>query len=924
MLPKSGTVELALSVYGIDNGIMGTENVDIELVAEGEVYGTVDKSTIKKSVSTYEANPYYNTEQLMISGTLNISKELKEDTRYFIRINGMEYEYFYNSKEKMLDINTLKIGDYNSYSNTYFTDLEGKSKIAYYMKNNEELELSCNWVKGFSDKAELLLVDVMAEVEIQAGVWSTVESYHDGAFKDIKVEADLKSIETEKVYEICIKDGEDKYSLNKYIIFPASSPASSITVQKAVYGSDVLTLSFPRLSTIDGYSFNVVDSLDNIISCTDIIERVTKDLRIVDLKLDYRLNYGKYTINMFDEKTKRSSENFVVSQEKVIPSVSSVQYGSPALILGDNLEEDAEYIADISLTWPNINVKKGIKLVKRTGENTLEISQRDLEGLTIGSYSVAVKADGEVIGSVYLYYQGSLRIKPMIIAREWTDGSMKKPLLEDKDVSFDISTLYYTKVRFAENIEDLDKAEYQTVTDSVYYSFDASPGEKTLYFQFVDDFDNKSEVYAFNAYLSENRPEITIVLLKKGATHATDIKIVANIGGSHAFAGAAFYSASYNGDKVSYYSSYSRELKPMDDKGNYSAILEYNYISSIEKVEVFTADEAGNITSSKAVMIKKPERIVTPPGPTINITLNNKDKHDYVKISGKTTNGAGNVTVYAYKYINSYQYNSWASYSVKLVANEKGEFEGTLNIPVDGKYKLVAQDFTGLKTSTYSGDIIVDTVAPVLKNYDTIAQSIDSVKLSWDVTDDNGCTYTIWKDDKLLFSGYNSNLYIATGLNKGQTYVFKIMATDVSGNTSEPVQLVVEVGDTVVPEAPQKLAVSSHASKSITLSWQASIDNSFVTGYEIFRDDRKIAVSYTNSYTDSGLETGVEYSYKVRAFDPSMNYSDFSEAIKHTPLLNSIKDAYDGSYSIVGFNVKKVELKALTSDILNSSNIKVS
>ena len=47
MLPKSGTVELALSVYGIDNGIMGTENVDIELVAEGEVYGTVDKSTIK-------------------------------------------------------------------------------------------------------------------------------------------------------------------------------------------------------------------------------------------------------------------------------------------------------------------------------------------------------------------------------------------------------------------------------------------------------------------------------------------------------------------------------------------------------------------------------------------------------------------------------------------------------------------------------------------------------------------------------------------------------------------------------------------------------------------------------------------------------------------------------------------------------------
>ncbi len=920
MLPKTGTVEFALSGYGIDNGIMGTENVDIELVGEGEVYGSVEKSTIKKAVSVYMASPYYNTEQVMISGTLNISKELKEDTKYFIRINGMEYEYFYNTKDKKLNINALKIEDYNSFSSTSFKDLEGKSKVAYRMYNNEELDLSCNWVKGFSDNAELLLVDVMTKEEIHAGLWNTVNTYYEGAFKDIKVEADLTKAKTEQVYEICLKDGDEKFSFNKYIVFPANYPASSFTVQKAVYGSDMLTLSFSRTSTIEGYSFNVVDSLDNIISCTEVDERITKDLRIVDLKLDTELNYGKYSICMYDEKNVRRSQDIVVTQEKIVPSVNSVQYGSPTLLLGENLEDDAEYIADISSSWPYINVKKGIKLVKRTGENALEINQRDLDSLMIGNYYVSVKADGEIIGNVYLYYNGSLDIKPMIIAKEWTDGSMKKPLLEDKDVSFDINTLYYTKVRFAEKLDDLDKEDYQTVTDSVYYSFDASQGEKTLYFQLIDDFDTESEVYAFKAYLSENRPDISIITPEEGAMHATDLKVVANISGNPSFAGVAFYSEGYSGDKVSYYVREARELKPMDDKGNYSTVLEYSAIEYIEKVEVFTADEVGNITSSKSVIIKKPEQVVTPVS-RIDIKLDNKDKHDYVKISGNTTNGEGNVTVYAYKYYNSYQYNSWASYSVKLLANEKGDFEGVLNIPVNGKYRLVAQDFTGQKS--YSYDIIVDTVAPVLKDYDTVAQSVDSVKLSWDVKDDNGCSYTIWKDGKLLFSGYRSKLYIATGLNKGQTYVYKIMATDVSGNTSEPVQIVVEVGDEAVPEVPQNLVVSSHASKSISLSWQASSDNSVVAGYEIFRDGTKIAVSYSNSYTDSKLETGVEYSYKIRAFDPSMNYSDFGETIKHTPVLNSIKDAYDGSYSFVGYNVKKVELKALTSDILNSSDITV-
>ncbi|MDP4181969.1 MAG: type IV secretion protein Rhs, partial [Bacillota bacterium] len=81
--PSIGETEFTISGYEIENGIMGTdnENINIELIADNEVYGVVDKETIKKNASVFSANPSYSSSQVTITGTLKVSKTLKKDTQ---------------------------------------------------------------------------------------------------------------------------------------------------------------------------------------------------------------------------------------------------------------------------------------------------------------------------------------------------------------------------------------------------------------------------------------------------------------------------------------------------------------------------------------------------------------------------------------------------------------------------------------------------------------------------------------------------------------------------------------------------------------------------------------------------------------------------------------------------------------------------
>ncbi len=82
--------------------------------------------------------------------------------------------------------------------------------------------------------------------------------------------------------------------------------------------------------------------------------------------------------------------------------------------------------------------------------------------------------------------------------------------------------------------------------------------------------------------------------------------------------------------------------------------------------------------------------------------------------------------------------------------------------------------------------------------------------------------------------------------------------------------------DDVPPSVPTGLNSPSQTASSISLSWDASVDNasgSGVAGYDVYRDGNLVGSPVSTSYTDTGLAADTAHSYAVRARDNAGNAS---------------------------------------------------
>ncbi len=931
VLPQAGgEFEFTITGYEIENGIMGmdNQNLDIELVADNEVYGSIDKDTIIKNASLYNSNPGYSISQIMLKGTMNVTKALKEDTKYYIRINGNNYEYFYNSVEQILNWD-CELEHYCSYSSS---ESPTGTNVTYDLSVKEPLELSLNWVRNNSEPLTLLMVDTETKEEIEVGSFVTSDVHYDDRYKDISIKTDISSFPIDRVYELYLSTGETKYSLDKKIKTIESYEVASFTVQKAVYDSEFITIGLSSCRITEGFTFDIKDNLDNIIgsSIVDGSERNgSGNIKYMDLKLDKPLSYKDYVFRMYSsDGVLKSSVNYTVSMRSSEPYANYVESGVPYLIYGRNFSDEASYTADISDVAEAVRVKENIPLIKRTGENILELNNDNMDGLPIGNYSVAVKQNGRVIGAVYFYYQSSLKLRPSILAKEWVDSGNKNAVISTNNVELVIRTMYYNTMRYSENIEELKEKDYTTVKNSIEYEFSNPLKEKVLYFQFSDDYGNESEIVTFKAYLQEYEHAISVISPEANKTYYDDLIVSANAKGNPDSMWAVLYfegavvmamgvSQVYS-PMAQWPKNVQRQQLKLEREGDtdvFSALIPGNMAATLYGIDFYTVDEAGNITGSETVVLKEMP-VIEKPVNTIKINpLDSVYSKNSITISGSNATADSNVTILMYQLKGNGSYVTGVPLTVTALANGKGNFEGMLSNVKDGYYLIYALDSKGYSSTRYYTRI--DTVAPVLINYTTVAQSTNSVRISWDVMDNNTCSYTISRDGKLIESQYLGTEYLALGLIQGKTYIYQVQATDIAGNKSELVEIVVTVGDTVAPSEPQNLKVSFRAGKSITLSWDAATDNVYVSGYEVYRNGNKVGTSYTTEFTDTRLNESTEYSYSVKAFDASMNYSKSSIIVSGSTSNPSIKDAYEGSYDIVASNAKTLVLKAVAEDILN-------
>ena len=118
------------------------------------------------------------------------------------------------------------------------------------------------------------------------------------------------------------------------------------------------------------------------------------------------------------------------------------------------------------------------------------------------------------------------------------------------------------------------------------------------------------------------------------------------------------------------------------------------------------------------------------------------------------------------------------------------------------------------------------------------------------------------------------------------TYTYIVKAVDPSGNLSEASNAVTartkSAEDLTPPTPPLNLRIDDVTTNSVSLSWEAAIDDVGVTGYHVYRDDQLIqTLSGTElSYIDTGLMEATTYTYKIRAVDQAGNLSEASSAVK--------------------------------------------
>ena len=153
------------------------------------------------------------------------------------------------------------------------------------------------------------------------------------------------------------------------------------------------------------------------------------------------------------------------------------------------------------------------------------------------------------------------------------------------------------------------------------------------------------------------------------------------------------------------------------------------------------------------------------------------------------------------------------------------------------------------------------------------------IQLSWDAPANVGAGishYQVTRDGSIIAAVVNQASYTDADISVGATYVYSVRAVDINGTISPASNTVsVNTSDTLPPDVPSNLAVSSSATDSISLSWDASADagGSGTRQYHVTRNNGTPVTVASTSFTDTGLAPDTTYTYSVTAEDNAGNFS---------------------------------------------------
>jgi tetratricopeptide (TPR) repeat protein len=262
-----------------------------------------------------------------------------------------------------------------------------------------------------------------------------------------------------------------------------------------------------------------------------------------------------------------------------------------------------------------------------------------------------------------------------------------------------------------------------------------------------------------------------------------------------------------------------------------------------------------------------------------------------------------------------------------------------LNSDLNYYIRVVAIDFSGnvSEMSNYlkaKPEAVAAPSAPTLTSSthsnDTWSNKND-VTITWDdVSGATGysCTWSTNASDEPDTTIDSETWCSGRSLEKNDlsdgTYYLKVRACASNGNCSGIASFTVKI-DTAKPTQPANFSASLESDGDIRLDWDSANDTgSGVKEYRIYRStssgftpssDNKVATVTTTNWTDTGVETGRTYYYKIKAFDYAGNESDAASTSITTEEISVTIDV--PSYAKAG----DIDIRIKASDTLENAYV---
>ncbi len=209
------------------------------------------------------------------------------------------------------------------------------------------------------------------------------------------------------------------------------------------------------------------------------------------------------------------------------------------------------------------------------------------------------------------------------------------------------------------------------------------------------------------------------------------------------------------------------------------------------------------------------------------------------------------------------------------------------------RYRVLAKDAAG-NQSAYSVIATATTLSGVSVSVAPATASLSASQTTQLTATVTGSTNTAvtWTLSPAVGTVSSTGLYTAPATITTQQ-VITVTATSVADATKSDTAAVTLVpagtADTTPPTAPGNVVATAISSSQITISWSASTDNVRVYEYRLERCQGsgcttfvQITAPQASPYTNSGLTAGTLYRYRVRAMDPSGNFSPYSAIVSAT------------------------------------------